>query len=67
MSKAIKVSDEVYIQLGALMERRDTFSDVVSKLLKIQEQVDLLFTALEGATAYRKWQAEKRGGVEKHG
>ena len=35
MSKSIKVSDGVYIALEAFRQKRESFSDVVERLLKL--------------------------------
>ena len=42
MSKTIKVEVKVYNQLDQLRGRRETFSDVVAKLLTTKEGVDTL-------------------------
>lgn len=42
MSKAIKLDDRVYRQLDELRGKRDTFSDVVAKLLTTKEGVDTM-------------------------
>jgi len=39
MSKVIKVSDEVYNQLDGLKSRRETFSEVVERLLKVYDTI----------------------------
>lgn len=43
MKKTIKVEDKVYHQLDRLRGKRETFSDVVAKLLTTKEGVDLMF------------------------
>ena len=42
MSKAIKVEDRVYDQLERIRGKRETFSDVVAKLLTTKEGIDTL-------------------------
>ncbi|MBA7586219.1 hypothetical protein ES708_28215 [subsurface metagenome] len=42
MSKPIKLQDKVYYQLDELRGKRETFSDVVAKLLTTKEGVDTL-------------------------
>jgi len=42
MSKPIKVTDPVYYQLDQLRGKRETFSDVVTKLLTTKEAADTL-------------------------
>ena len=43
MSKAIKISEKAYNQLEELRSKRETFSDVVDKLLTTKEGVDTMF------------------------
>jgi len=42
MRKTIKLEDKVYDQLDQLRGKRDTFSDVVDKLLTSKDGVDTL-------------------------
>lgn len=42
MSKTIKLGEQVYHRLDELRGKRDTFSDVVDKLLTTKEGVDTL-------------------------
>jgi len=42
MIKTIKLEDKVYYQLDNLRGKRETFSDVVAKLLTTKEGVDTL-------------------------
>lgn len=42
MSKTIKLEDQVYHQLDQLRGKRETFSDVVARLLTTKEGVDSL-------------------------
>ncbi len=42
MTKTIKVEDKVYHQLDRLRGKRETFSDVVAKLLTTKEGVDTM-------------------------
>jgi len=42
MQKTIKVEDRVYQQLDQLRGKRETFSDVVARLLTTKEGVDTL-------------------------
>lgn len=42
MSKTIKVEDQVYYQLDQLRGKRETFTDIVAKLLTTKEAADTL-------------------------
>ncbi|MBA7592750.1 hypothetical protein ES708_34944 [subsurface metagenome] len=42
MSKPIKVADRIYNQLEQLRGKRETFNDVVAKLLTTKEAADTL-------------------------
>ena len=42
MSKTIKLEDKVYRRLDDLRGKRDTFSDIVAKLLTSKEGIDTL-------------------------
>ncbi|MBA7683677.1 hypothetical protein ES703_92057 [subsurface metagenome] len=42
MTKTIKLGDKVYHQLDRLRGKRETFSDVVAKLLTTKEAADTL-------------------------
>jgi len=42
MSKTIKLENQVYYQLDQLRGKRETFSDVVAKLLTTKEGVDTM-------------------------
>ena len=42
MSKTIKVGDKVYDQLDRLRGKRETFNDVVEKLLTTKQGVDTM-------------------------
>jgi len=42
MSKTIKLENQVYYQLDRLRGKRETFSDVVAKLLTSKEGIDTM-------------------------
>ena len=42
MSKTIKLEDRVYYQLDNLRGKRETFSDIVAKLLTTKEGIDTM-------------------------
>lgn len=66
MTKTIKVSQENYDKLVALMRPRESFDDVVNRLLDIREEADNLLNALEGGIRFseeRRRQLEKTPGT----
>lgn len=48
MSKSIKVSDEVYHELLRLQRTRETFSDIVARLLRVNELMWKAIPLIEG-------------------
>jgi len=58
MSKQIRLEDEVYDQLEAIRDKRETFSEVVARLIKIHDGLGLLTSTIQGQKAYREYQAE---------
>jgi len=57
MSKTIKLEDKVYNELDRLRGKRETFSDVVAKLLTTKEGVD---------TMTRLWEISPANGGRSH-
>ena len=53
MSKSIKLEDQVYHQLDELRGKRETFSDVVAKLLTTKEGFDTMFELWYGPRGER--------------
>jgi len=51
MSKTIKLEEKTYHQLDRLRGKRDTFSDVVAKLLTTKEGVDTMIVIWHGQPA----------------
>jgi len=39
MSKSIKVTDEVYLALEAIREKRETFSEAIERLLRVYDTI----------------------------
>lgn len=54
MSKTIKLENRVYIQLDQLRGKRETFSDVVAKLLTTKEGVDTMVRIWHGQPGERE-------------
>ena len=59
MSKAIKLSDEAYQELAVLQRPRETFSQVISRLLATYNAVDKLVATFERSDEFQQWQREQ--------
>ena len=59
MSKSIKVSDEVYNQLLAFQDKRETFSQAIERLLALIEKMGELRDILEGGKRFEEWKQEQ--------
>ena len=59
MKKSIKVSEDVSHALIDLQRPRETFSDVVERLLDIHEGVQQLIKVMEVVPAYQLWKARQ--------
>jgi predicted CopG family antitoxin len=59
MSKAIKVDEKVYEQLTRLLQPRETYSQVVGRLLALQEGVKQFITEVELLPDYRKYMIDR--------
>lgn len=51
MSKTIKLENQVYFKLDSLRGKRETFSEVVAKLLTTKEGFDTMFQLWYGSRA----------------
>ena len=54
MSKTIKVKDETHIELEGLLRPRESFSDVVERLLMVYRKQAELLNVLEGGIRFRE-------------
>jgi len=54
MSKTVKLEDKVYHQLDQLRGKRETFSEVVLKLLAVKAGLDLTLNAWHGQVEGRE-------------
>jgi len=61
MSKQIRLEDEVYEKLESIRDKRETFSEVVGRLIKIYDSLGLLTSTIQGNKALRESQAKKLG------
>ena len=59
MSKTIKLEDKVYNDLTDLMAPKETYSQVVERILFLFDKMGELRNILEGAVAFRKGQQER--------
>lgn len=62
MSKTIKVEERVYDQLDKLRGKRESFSDVVARLLTTKEGVDILLGIWHNQYGERDQQNKHEGG-----
>ena len=61
-SKSIRISNEVYEKLDAIRAKRETFSEVVGRLITIHDGLGTLTTVIQGQKEYREFQLEKLKG-----
>lgn len=59
MPKNIQLRDEVYTRLENVRGKRETFSEVVDRLLTMLEKVGELRSILEGQVAFEKRKQER--------
>ena len=66
MSKSIKVSELVYCELEQIRQKRETFSDVVKRLLDARPQVLEASDILRGVASFGRWEQDRekeKGGL----
>jgi predicted CopG family antitoxin len=61
MRRSIKVSDKVYQALLEEQRPRETFDDVVNRLLEIKAKVMELIEVMNKVPAYLAWKASHGG------
>lgn len=59
MSKTIKLEDKVYDKLTDLMGPKETYSQVVERILFLFDKMGELQNVLEGAIAFRAGERER--------
>ncbi len=59
MSIAIKVEDQVYLELDLIREKGVTFSQVVERLLEARLKMFEALNMMEGVLRYEKWKQEQ--------
>lgn len=62
MSKTIKVSQENHEKLEALMKTRESFDDVVTRLIDIWDNTERLLDVFEGSQRFREKRRKETGG-----
>lgn len=68
MSKLIRVSNETYNELEQLMDKRQTFNQVVARLIDIQRMVLGIEPILRGQKAFQEFKSAREareGGINK--
>jgi predicted CopG family antitoxin len=56
MSKSIKVTEEVYQELRELQRTRETYNDVIARLIAVDKGLMGLYTVVGGVQAFADWQ-----------
>lgn len=59
MSRAIKVEDQVYLELDMIRGKSETFSQVVARLLEARLTMFEFLNMVEGVLKYEQWKQEK--------
>lgn len=59
MSTTIRVPDDVRRQLDELRDWRETYAQVIERLLAAREAFCQIIDILEGNVKFREWQREK--------
>ena len=59
MSKQIRLTDGVYIVLDSLREKRETFSEVVERIIKTHVLIAGIRNGLPPLTTYRRGQKRR--------
>ena len=59
MSKTIKVEEEVYNRLDEIRDWKETYSQVIEKLLAARERFCQLIDIIEADVKFRNWQREQ--------
>lgn len=59
MSKTIKVEDRVYDRLDEIRDFKETYSQVIEKLLAARESFCQVIEIIEADVKYRNWQREQ--------
>lgn len=60
MSKTIRVSEAVYSELEQIREKRETFSDLVARLLKARPHVREDYSLVGGVARFQQWQRDQQ-------
>lgn len=58
MSKTIKLEDQVYEKLDTLRGKRETFSQIVGRLIAARDGFVALTDVLEGKLTFEEWRKE---------
>ncbi len=59
MSKSIKISEENYHKVQAQLRPRETYNDVITRLLLANEKAWELLNVIEGSLSFRVRQQER--------
>lgn len=70
MTHTIRVDDQVYDGLRAIQAPRESYSDVICRLLDLRRMITGLEPILRGSHAYHAWRAQRdaeKKMLERHG
>ncbi len=59
MSRAIKVKDQVYLELDMIRDKGETFSQIIERLLQARLKMLEALNMLEGVLRYEQWKQKK--------
>ena len=59
MSRAIKVEDQVYLELDMIREKGETFSQVVERLLQARLKMFEILSMVEAVLRYQEWKQKQ--------
>jgi len=59
MNRAIKVEDQVYLELDMIRSKGETFSQVVERLLEARLKMFETLNMIEGVLKYQEWKQKK--------
>ena len=62
MSKTVKLEDRIYNQLERVLDKRETFSGAVERLLAARDEFLEIARILEGKEAFEEWKRTSKGG-----
>lgn len=59
MSKTVRIKDETYDELERMLRTRETFDDIIKRLLGIYRWAETATDVLEGTVQFKQWQRKQ--------